>query len=71
MPIFSILWDMTIQNIHNLEFDLSRLPKVEVNVAIRKPTYDFLLVNYGKYMLICSILGDIATQNMCDLEFAI
>ena len=54
---------------HDLEFDLSRSLKVEDNGAIRKPTYDFLLVNNSKYIPICSILGDIATQNMHDLEF--
>ena len=41
----------------------------KVDGAIRKPTYDFLLMNNSKYMPICSILGDIATQNMHDLEF--
>ena len=41
----------------------------EVDGAIRKPTYDFLLMNNSKYMPICGILGDIATQNMHDLEF--
>ena len=68
MPTCSILWDIAIQNIHDLEFDLSRSLKVKVD-DIRKPTYDFLLVNDGKYMPICSILGDIANQNMHDLEF--
>ena len=54
---------------HNLWFDPSRSLKVKVEGAIRKPTYDFLLMNYSKYMPICSILPDIATQNMHDLEF--
>ena len=54
---------------HDLEFDLSRSLKVEINGVIRRPTYDFLLVNNSKFMPICSILGDIATQNMHDLEF--
>ena len=53
---------------HDLDFNLSRSLKVKVDGAIRKPTYDFLLVNDGEYMPICSILGDIATQNMHDLE---
>ena len=42
---------------------------VKVDGAIRKPTYDFLLINYGKYIPICSIVCDIAIQNMHDLEF--
>ena len=56
---------------HDLEFDFSSSLKVKVDGAIRKPTYDFLLVKNSKYMCtcICSILGDIATQNMHDLEF--
>ena len=54
---------------HDLELDLSRSLKVKVIGATRKSTYDFLLVNNSKYMPICSILGDIATQNMHDLEF--
>ena len=52
---------------HDLEFDFSRSLKVEVDGA----TYDFLLVNNSKHMPICSILRDIPTQNMRDLEFAI
>ena len=54
---------------HDLEFDILRSLKVKVDGGIRKPTYDFLLVNDGKYMLICSILRDKATQNMRDLQF--
>ena len=41
----------------------------QVNVVIRKPTYDFILVNNSKYMTICSILCDMAIENMRDLEF--
>ena len=37
---------------HDLEFDPSRSLKVKVDGAIRKPTYDFLLVNNYDYMLI-------------------
>ena len=39
---------------HDLEFDLSRTLKVKVDSAIRKPTYDFLLVNNYNYMVICT-----------------
>ena len=53
MPIFSILWDIATQNMHDFEFDLSRSLKVDVISAIRKPTYDFLSVNNYNYMLIC------------------
>ena len=42
---------------------------MEVNGAIEKPTYDFLLVNNSEYMLVCSILRDIASQNMYELAF--
>ena len=55
MPIYSILWDIVIQNLHDFEFDLSRPLKVEVDGAIRKPSYDFLLVNNSKYIHIYSI----------------
>ena len=70
MPTCSIL-DLAIQNIHDLEFDLSRSLKVKVYREIRMPTYYFLLLNNSKYIDICSILGDTATQNMHDLEFDI
>ena len=43
--------------------------KVKVDGAMRKPTYDFLLVNNSKYIPICSTSQDIATQNMHDLVF--
>ena len=42
---------------------------VKVDGAIRIPIYELLLANNSKYMPICSILQDIATQNMHDLEF--
>ena len=60
---------MAIQNMPDLEFDLSRSLMVKVDGAIRKPTYDFLLLNNSKDMSICSILRDIVTQKMHDLEF--
>ena len=69
MPTCSILGDIATQNIHDLEFDLSRSLKVEVHREIKMPTYYFLLLNNSKYMPICGILGDIATQTMYDLEF--
>ena len=50
---------LATQNMH--EFDFSRSLKVIGD--IRKATFDFLLVN-GKYMPICSILCDIAIENM-------
>ena len=48
MPTCSIL-DIAIQNIHELEFDLSRLLRVKVHWVIRMPTYLFLLVNDSEY----------------------
>ena len=69
MPTCSISEDIAIQHEHDLEFDLSKSLKVKVYGAIRKPTYDFLLVNNSKYMPICSILWDIKNENMHDLEF--
>ena len=52
MPICSILRDIATQNMHDLDFDLLRSLNVEVNGAISKLTYDFLLVNNYNYMLI-------------------
>ena len=49
--------------------NLSLTFMVKVDAGIREPIYDFLLVNDSKYPPICSILQDIATQNMHDLEF--
>ena len=53
MPICSLLRDIATQNMHDIEFDLSRSLNVKVDNAIIKPTYDFLLVNIINYMLIC------------------
>ena len=58
--ICSILNSIVIQNINDLEFDLSRSLKV---------TVDFLLVNNSKYMHICCISCDTAIGNMHNLEF--
>ena len=71
MPTCGILGDLAIQNIpvHELEFDLSRLLRVKVYWVIRMSTYLFLLVNNGEYIPMCSILRDIAIQNIHDLEF--
>ena len=52
----SILGDIAIQNVHDLEFDLSRSLKVKVYREIRMLTDDFPLVNNSKYVFICSIL---------------
>ena len=68
MDICSILQDIATQNMHDLEFDVSRTLKFKVIGATRKLTYGFLLINNSKYMPIDSTLGDIATQNMYDLE---
>ena len=43
----------SIQNMHDLEFDLSRSLKDKVDGGIRKPTNDFLLVNNYNYRLVC------------------
>ena len=69
MPTCSSLGDITIKNIHSLEFDLTRSLKVKVYWVIRMPTYLFLLVNNSEYMSMCSILRDRAIQKMHDLEF--
>ena len=50
MPTCGILRDIAIQIMHELEFNLSRSLKVKVYGIIRKPAYDFLLVNNGEYM---------------------
>ena len=55
MPTCNILGDIAIQNIHELDLDLSRSLKVKVYGVIRKPIHDFLLVNNSKYMAICGI----------------
>ena len=41
-----------------------------VKVAIRIPTDNFQFVNNSKHTPICSILRDIATQNMHDLDLS-
>ena len=69
VPICSILQDIDVQYMQELEFDLSRSWKVKVDDAITNSTYDLLLVNNSKYMPACSISWDVATQNMHDLEF--
>ena len=47
MPTSST-WDIAIQNMQDLEFDLTRSLKVESDGAIRKSTYDFLLENISE-----------------------
>ena len=53
----------------DFEFDISRSVKVKVDGVIRKPTYDFLLLNNSTNMPICSISQEKNTQNMHNLEF--
>ena len=45
MPICGILRDIATQNMHDLEYAIQRSLKFKVNGAIRKSTYDFLVVN--------------------------
>ena len=47
---------------------LSLIFIVKVDGVIEIPPYELFLVNNSKYMPICSILWNIATQNMHDLE---
>ena len=56
-------WDIAIQNMQELEFDLTRSLKVKSDGAIKKSTYDFLSENISQYMPICSNLRDIPIQN--------
>ncbi len=53
---------MRLQNVSDLEFDLSRPLKVKSNGAVGLSIYDFLLVSNSNYMSKLRRLGVIATQ---------
>ncbi len=50
-----------LQNLGDLEFDLSRSLKVKSNGAVGLPIYDFLLESKSNYMAKSHRLGVIAT----------
>ncbi len=47
-PNSAPLWDRSLDNLSNLEFDLSRSYKVKYNSPVRLPIYDFLLAYNSK-----------------------
>ncbi len=63
-PNYAPLQDIRLQNMCDLEFDLSRSLKVKSNGAVGLPTYDFLLVSNSNYMSISQRLGVIATRKI-------
>ena len=56
------LWDIRLQNMGDLDFNLSRSPKVKSNGAVGFPIYDFLLVSNSNQMSISHRLGVIAPR---------
>ncbi len=53
----------------DLEFDLSRSPKVKSNGAVRHPLYDFLLVCNNNRMSISHRLAVVATGNFSPISY--
>ncbi len=66
-PSYFSLQDTRLQNLGDLEFDLSRSLKVKSNGAIGLSIYDFLLVSNSNYMSKSRCLGLIATHTKISL----
>ena len=58
----ALLRDIKLQNLGDLEFDLSRSLKVKSNGAVGLPIYEFLLVSNSNYMSNSHRLGVIGTR---------
>ena len=56
-PNTALLGDISLQNMSDLAFDLSRSLKVKSNGEIGLPIYDFLLVANSNYMCNLHCLG--------------
>ncbi len=63
--------DISLQNVSNLVFDLSRSLKVKSNGAVGLPIYDFPLVSNSNYMSNSHHVGVIATGNIFLLSLII
>ena len=61
-PNMAPLRDIKLQNLGDLEFDLSRLLKVKSNGAVTLPIYDILLVSNSNFLPNSHRLGVMATQ---------
>ncbi len=70
-PNSAALRDIRLQNIDDLDFDLSRSLKVKCDGAIGLPIYGFLLMVNSNIWPNTALLQDISLQNMSDLEFDI
>ncbi len=69
VPNKAPLRDIRLQNMGDLEFDLSRSLKVKSNGAVRLLIYDLLLVSISNYMSISNRLGVLATRKKILLPY--
>ncbi len=58
------LRDIRLQNLCDLDFDLSRSLKVKSSGAFRLAIYDFILVSNSNYMSVCHRLEVLDTQKL-------
>ncbi len=70
-PNLAPLRDISLQNLGDLDFDLSRSLKVRSNGAVGLPIYDFLLMSNSNYVSNWHRLGVRATQNFFLLSLII
>ncbi len=62
-PSTALLRDISLENVSDLELDLSRAPKVKSNGAVGLPIYDFPLVLTSNCISKSHRLGVIAIRN--------
>ncbi len=67
-PISAPLQHISLQNLSDLDYDLSRSPKVKCDGAKAIPIYDFLLVFNSNIWPNSALLRDVSLQNLSDLE---
>ncbi len=67
-PILAHLWHINLQNLNDLDFDLSRSLNVKCDSVIGLPIYDFLLMFNSDLGPNSAPLLDIRLQNLSDLE---
>ncbi len=68
-PKWAPLRDIRLQNLGDLDFDLSRSVKVKCDSAIGLPIYGFLLMINSNLWPNTALWRDISLQNMSDLDF--
>ena len=68
-PNSAPLQDIKLQNVSDLDFDLSRSLKIKCDSVIGLPVYAFLLMLYSHIWPNSAPLQDIRLRNRSDLDF--